>query len=248
LKSLAFAQMEARRETISTSYSNTCEWFFEKSEYLGWRNPAMMPDHFGFFWVKSKPGAGKTTLMKFLLRSAEKQLPEDQVVSFFFNARGEILEKSLEGLYRSLLHQILTKFPRLQELLKASVSTESQPQAWSIESLKAMFTKAVMNLDQDRLTCLINALDECPEAEIRDLIDFFEELSDAVTDKRIEFRVCFSSRHYPHVTMNRCQHMLLDGQAGHEQDIAKYVKSKLKVRKDKTGEALRDAVQNKAQG
>jgi hypothetical protein len=48
--------------------------------------------------------------------------------------------------------------------------------------------------------------------------------------------------------MNRCQHMLLDGQAGHEQDIAKYVKSKLKVRKDKTGENLRDAVQNKSQG
>jgi ankyrin repeat protein len=248
LKSLAFAQMEARRETISTTYSNTCEWFFEKSEYLGWRNPAMMPDHFGFFWIKSKPGAGKSTLMKFLLRSAEKQLPEDQVVSFFFNARGETLEKSLEGLYRSLLHQILTKFPRLQELLRASLGTGSQPQAWSIESLKAMFTNAIMNLDQDHLTCLIDALDECPEAEIRDLIDFFEELGEAVTDNKIEFRVCFSSRHYPHVTMDKCQHMLLDGQEGHEQDIAKYVKSKLKVRKDKIGENFRDAVQNKAQG
>jgi hypothetical protein len=182
--------------------------------------------------------------MKFLLRSAEKQLPVDQVVSFF-NARGETLEKSLEGLYRSLLYQILTKFPRLQELLRAS---EPQPQAWSVESLKAMFTQTVMNLDQDRLTCLIDALNECPEAEIRDLIDFFEELGEAVTDKKIEFRVCFSSRHYPHVTMENCQHLLLDGQAGHEQDIAKYVKSKLKVRKDKTGENLRDAVQNKAQG
>jgi hypothetical protein len=182
--------------------------------------------------------------MKFLLRSAEKQLPVDQVVSFF-DARGETLEKSLEGLYRSLLYQILTKFPRLQELLRAS---EPQPQAWSVESLKAMFTQTVMNLDQDRLTCLIDALDECPEAEIRDLIDFFEELGEAVTDKKIEFRVCFSSRHYPHVTMENCQHLLLDGQAGHEQDIAKYVKSKLKVRKDKTGENLRDAVQNKAQG
>jgi hypothetical protein len=248
LKSLAFTQMEARRETISTTYSNTCEWVFQKSEYMSWRNPAMMPDQFGFFWIKSKPGAGKSTLMKFLLRSAEKQLPEDQVVSFFFNARGETLEKSLEGLYRSLLHQILTKFPRLQELLRASLGTEPQPKAWSVESLKAMFTKAVINLNQDRLTCLIDALDECPEAEIRDLIDFFEELGEAVTDKNVEFRVCFSSRHYPHVTMDKCQHMLLDGQAGHEQDIAKYVKSKLKVRKDKTGENLRDAVQNKAQG
>jgi hypothetical protein len=192
LKSLAFAQMEARRETISTSHSNTCEWLFEKPEYLGWRNPAMMSDHFGFFWIKSKPGAGKSTFMEFLSRSAEKQLPEVQVVAFFFNARGETLEKSLEGLYRSLLHQILTKFPRLQELLRSSLGTKSLPQAWSIESLKAMFTKAVINLDQDRLTCLIDALDECPEAEIRDLIDFFEELGEAVTDKKISLHLSFS--------------------------------------------------------
>jgi hypothetical protein len=40
LKSLAFAQMEARRETISTTYSNTCEWFFEKTRVLGLAQPS----------------------------------------------------------------------------------------------------------------------------------------------------------------------------------------------------------------
>ena len=80
------------------------------------------------------------------------------------------------------------------------------------------------------------------------MIDFFEELGESAAEKTIELRVCFSSRYYPQVTMNKCQDMLLDRQAGHEEDITKYVKSKLKTRKGNTGEELRQAVQAKAQG
>lgn len=248
LEDLAFAKMEERRDTISKSYSNTCEWLFQKQEYLSWRDSAKMSEHYGFFWIKSKPGAGKSTLMKFFFKSAKEQLPEDNVISFFFNARGEELEKSLEGLYRSLIYQLLTKIPRLQHHLRATRNSTSRHQNWSLESLKSVFAEAVMHLEQDRLTCLIDALDECPEVEIREMIDFFEELGESAADKKIELRVCFSSRHYPHVTINKCQDMLLDGQAGHEEDITKYLKSKLKARKGKTGEELRQAVQAKAQG
>ena len=248
LEDLAFAKMEERRDTISKSYSNTCEWLFQKQEYLSWRDSAKMSEHYGFFWIKSKPGAGKSTLMKFFFKSAKEQLPEDNVISFFFNARGEELEKSLEGLYRSLIYQLLTKIPRLQHHLRTAGNSTSRYQKWSLESLKSVFAEAVMHLEQDRLTCLIDALDECPEVEIREMIEFFEELGESAADKGVELRVCFSSRHYPHVTMTKCQDMLLDGQAGHEEDITKYVKSKLKTRKGKTGDDLRVAVQAKAQG
>jgi hypothetical protein len=244
LESMAFAQMEERRDTISRSYSNTCEWLFQKPEYLSWRDSAKMSEHYGFFWIKSKPGAGKSTLMKFFFRSAKERLPENHVIYFFFNARGESLEKSLEGLYRSLLHQLFTNVPRVQDLLRAARDIKK----WPLESLKSLFAEAVMGLVRERLTCLIDALDECPEVEIRELVEFFEELGEAAVDKGIELRVCFSSRHYPHVTMDKCQHMVLDGQEGHEQDITKYVKNKLKARKGKTGEEIRQAVQAKAQG
>jgi hypothetical protein len=246
LESLAFAQMEERRDTISRSYSNTCEWLFQKPEYLSWRDSAKMSQHYGFFWIKSKPGAGKSTLMKFFFRSAKERLPDDHFISFFFNARGESLENPLEGLYRSLLYQLLTKIPRLQNV--SGMAMNAKHQTWSLAALKSVFAEAVMNLEHDHLTCLIDALDECPEVEIREMIEFFEELGQAAVDKGVELRVCFSSRHYPHVTMGKCQHMLLDGQSGHEQDITKYVKSKLRAGNGKTGEALREAVQKKSQG
>jgi hypothetical protein len=82
LETLAFAKMEERRDTISRSYSNTCEWLFQKHEFLNWRNPTKMSEHYGFFWIKSKPGAGKSTLMKFFFKSAKEQLPKDKVISF----------------------------------------------------------------------------------------------------------------------------------------------------------------------
>ncbi len=38
------------------------------------------------------------------------------IVSFFFNARGDDLEKSVDGMYRSLLFQLFKSLPDLQEV------------------------------------------------------------------------------------------------------------------------------------
>jgi hypothetical protein len=248
MESLSFVRMDNRQANIRKAYASTCKWIFEKPEYRNWRNPDLLAEHNGFFWIKSKPGAGKSTLMKFFVQSAGKRLPDDHVISFFFNARGELLEKSLEGLYRGLLHQLLTAVPRLQEVLKSQEVASFLNQAWPLDSLKTLLGDAILELGQDRVTCFIDALDECPEHEIRDMIDFFEELGESTAAEDTDLRVCFSSRHYPQITMLKCQPMVLDGQDGHEDDIARYVKSKLKVRKGKTAEEVRIAVQTKAKG
>lgn len=248
MESLSFPQMDVRCETISRSHADTCEWIFSRPEYLDWRNQTLMTDHGGFFWIKSKPGAGKSTLMKFLLRTAHEHMKEDKVISFFFNARGEELERSLEGCYRGLLHQLLTQIPRLHVVLNQSKIPSGLLQGWPLNSLREMLSEAIFLLGGDRLTCFIDALDECPEDDIRDMIDFFEELGESATEKDIHLRICLSSRHYPQVSITRCQPMLLDQQDGHQQDIAKYLKSKLKVRRGKTADELRVAVQDKAHG
>jgi ABC-type ATPase involved in cell division len=56
-------------------------------------------EHHGFLWIKGKAGAGKSTLMKYLYDNAEKNWIAGQiVVSFFSNARGAPVERSLEGM------------------------------------------------------------------------------------------------------------------------------------------------------
>jgi hypothetical protein len=245
---LSFARMENRQANIQKAYLSTCKWIFGKTEYNNWRNADLASEHNGFFWIKSKPGAGKSTLMKFLVQSAAKHLPGDHVISFFFNARGELLERSLEGLYRGLLHQLFTAIPRLQEVLNHQELVNFAHQVWPLNSLKTLLSEAVAKLGQYRVTCFIDALDECPEVEIRDMIEFFEELGESTAEEDIGLRVCFSSRHYPQVTMTKYQPMVLDGQDGHEDDIARYVKSKLKIPGDKKAGEVRVAVQAKAKG
>ena len=72
LRSLCFREMELRLQNICSSLDQTCEWLFGRHEYDSWINAesssekqAEVP---GLLWIKGKPGAGKSTLMKTILK------------------------------------------------------------------------------------------------------------------------------------------------------------------------------------
>jgi ABC-type ATPase involved in cell division len=67
-------------------------------------------------WIKGKPGAGKSTLMKHILFYCQGNLKDRTIAAHFFNARGNKLEKTLIGMLRSLMYQLLEKDPVLCEL------------------------------------------------------------------------------------------------------------------------------------
>jgi hypothetical protein len=246
---LRFPQMNVRRQTVRDAHTGTCEWILEEPDYKSWCDTDQTPLHHGFMWIKGKPGAGKSTLMKFLLDSTEQQLaPDEAVISFFFNARGDILERSLEGMYRQLLHQVLTRVARLHSTVPALEVSDLEPLGWPRRLLEEIFKRCVLGLEQELVTCFIDALDECPESEIRDLVEFFEDLGEIAAAKSIRFRVCLSSRHYPNVSLEKCQHFMLDGQSGHQQDIAAYIDNKLRLPTSKTNEEIKADVRDRAQG
>jgi ankyrin repeat protein len=248
LAALRFPQMDVRRQTVRDAHADTCKWILGKSEYISWCDARQMPLHHGFLWIKSKPGAGKSTLVKFLLDETVQRSPEKSVISFFFNARGDALERSPEGMYRQLLHQMLTKVTRLQSIIRASDIADLEQLGWPRQMLESLFKNCVLSSGQEHITCFIDALDECPEEDIRELIDFLRDLGTSITAKNICFRVCLSSRHYPYVTLEKCQHLVLDGQEGHQQDISGYIRGKLRLRKSDTTDEIIDAVQRRAEG
>jgi hypothetical protein len=168
--------------------------------------------------------------MKYMVNSAKKRMPQDTTISFFFNARGGIaLETSLEGMYRSLLHQLLTAFPALQTGQRLAKTANCGRQAWQVQTLEALFSDAMLELEQGHchLTCFIDALDECTEDDVRKLLKSLGHLSYSAQEEGIDLRVCFSSRHYPNITFEKCQHLNLDGQEGHEDDISMFVWNEL---------------------
>ena len=251
LESLRFDQIDARWMTIKNAHTKTCIWLLKKVEYRDWLDAAKLNEHHGFLWIRGKPGTGKSILMKFLLANARRTMRDRIVISFFFNARGEGLEMSTLGTYQSLLLQLLERLPALQSVfdsLLLSTRDNSAKHQWTVETLKTLLEQAILSLGDSSLVCLIDALDECDEGQIRDMTSFFEHIGELAVSAGIRFQVCFSSRHYPTITIRKEIRLDLEGQEGHTQDIIRYLESELRIGQSNMAEQVRIDVQEKASG
>lgn len=236
LDSLRFEQIETRHATIRTAHSKTCRWLLMKPEYQEWLDDNKLSEHHGLFWIKGNPGAGKSTIMKFAFANAMRNTQRDislnpMAISFFFNARGEELEKSVLGMYRSLLVQLLEKNLDIQDVfdsMRLTALHDNEFPTWDFETVKSLFQQSIQKLGRRSLICFIDALDECDEDQVREMVSFFEELGCLAVSSQLRFRVCFSSRHYPCIVIGNGIELILDGQEGHYQDVVNYVRSELK--------------------
>ena len=255
LESLRFDEMDDRHRTIQPAYGTTCRWLINNSKFRDWRDWNNAAEHHGFFWLKGKPGAGKSTLTKFAL-SETKKLTQDAIhISFFFNRRGMDLEKDILGMYRSLLSQLLTKIPRPEEVLTRldPPLRLNQIPRWTVHMLKDVLDHAVQVAGQTRLFLFIDALDECGmdevNSQIQDMIAFFQTLTEQSFNTGARLNIFLSSRYYPTITVDKGLELELDAENEHAGDIEVYIRSKLKTfGTNKWAKAIRAAVLEKAQG
>ena len=248
LKALHFDERDDRLATIGKAHEQTCQWLFERDEYKAWRDPHKRSTHHGFLWIKGKPGAGKSTLMKCAYNRGLKEFADDTILSYFFNARGVALQKSTEGMYRSLLCQLLEQMPRLATRLPHPECTRLLKPAWPIEVLKGVLQEALLLVDSAQLTCYVDALDECQEQDARDMIDFLDMINTSAAASSVSVHILLSSRHYPDIHISRCQQLILEQQTDHGSDIASYIGSKLQIGSSVTTRDIRSTILQKASG
>lgn len=173
---LLFENISSREIHIASPHDNTCEWILYHPVYQAWLDYKNNPENHGFFWIRGKPGAGKSTLTKFVYRTVKQ---DSDAVSFFFNGRGHDLEKSAEGMYRSLLFQLLRKFPDLKKVFDKPYllhSASTSDFEWDIKVLQMMFHEVVAGLGDRKIFCFIDALDECNESEVEEIVEYLERL------------------------------------------------------------------------
>ncbi|KAH7370730.1 heterokaryon incompatibility protein-domain-containing protein, partial [Rhexocercosporidium sp. MPI-PUGE-AT-0058] len=249
---LYFTQIDERLTSLTAAQGKTCRWFFTKPEYISWNDLAQHPDHGGFLWIKGHPGTGKSTLMKLLFEEAKrnaKSNPLQVTLSFFFLARGTVEEKSTTGLYRSLLHQLFEKAVDLRESLEwmtADGARGIQRNGWNEEALKQTMMHAVQKLGSRSLMIFVDALDECDTKQTTGMVCFFEELCDRANDSQVRLQICFSSRHYPTIVIQKGIEITLEHEIGHTEDIEQYIKSKLRLGKSEQAESLRTDILEKS--
>ncbi|PNP78495.1 hypothetical protein FNYG_08125 [Fusarium nygamai] len=251
LNSLDFEQIDARKLIIKAAHSKTCRWFLKHPEYLSWINRQQVSQHHGFLWIRGKPGAGKSTIMKFIYLESKKKDRKHQTLtaSFFFNARGEILEKTVLGMYRSLLLQLFRGFPDLECVLDdPELLPRNQSGCPPLNALKDLLRAAIAKLGQRSFRCFIDALDECDEQQVMDLVEYFEELAEQCTEDNIDLRICFSSRHYPYIDIKFGIRIILEEELGHGSDLESYIKSNLRIKDRALLAELQEKMLEKAAG
>ncbi|KAI6365426.1 hypothetical protein MCOR25_005353 [Pyricularia grisea] len=240
LKTLQFDQMDSRQLTIQKEYPKTCKWFLQDEAYCEWMRNQESGDAGNFLWIKGKPGAGKSTMMKFLLEYTRRNKRGPKVISFFFNARGDTMEKNTLGLYRSLVVQLLELYPALLSVLDKYRSSIK----WNVNSAKGLFSETVEALGKIPVICFIDALDECKEQEVRDMIACLSGLCEI--GKKLN--ICLASRHYPNITIMKGRSIVLEDKVEHQRDIADYIDSTLCIRNESALGEIRSDLLKKASG
>ncbi|KAL8340959.1 hypothetical protein RB601_006862 [Gaeumannomyces tritici] len=222
LDKLRFDTIDDRYEGIRLAHSKSFCWVFgtqlEKdaplSSFAEWLTSAE-----DLFWVSGKPGSGKSTLMKYICmhRETRRRLQawaqDDRLIMagfFFWNAAKQSLQKSQQGLLRSLLYQILRQSPELIEHIYPDIghtqlqrhsSTASHPGTWdrtfqvpnpatSVLGLISVLRRACELLAASNEKCcfFIDGLDEF-EGQPKDIIDLIGILRSIPNVK-----ICISSR------------------------------------------------------
>ncbi|RYP81097.1 hypothetical protein DL769_002153 [Monosporascus sp. CRB-8-3] len=178
IKSLKIPERDERLAMIEENYQHTFNWIFDETAtpFVKW-----LRRQDNLFWIYGMPGSGKSTLMKFIYRGSHHSLREllhDLVAgryhiqaAFFFHDRGTLLQKSFEGLLRSILSQILEQqndFLALQELTSGALQGKRLAELMETlqgipASLEQYYTRIIDRIP-DRLRWDAYAIFEVPSA------------------------------------------------------------------------------------
>lgn len=175
--------MNEREDGIDLAYQNTFSWIFNAKHettstdrqldahvrLLSW-----LKHNDQLFWISGRAGSGKSTLMKFLYHHEETKRALSHwaggqkliLAAYFFFERGSSLQKSREGMLRSILHQLLTvrrdllsvTFPGLVGVPTEEIQFHMDPLAWP--ELSKHLTRAIKALGESKLCLFIDGLDE----------------------------------------------------------------------------------------
>ncbi|KAG7289892.1 hypothetical protein NEMBOFW57_006269 [Staphylotrichum longicolle] len=234
LNSLWYPGMNKRRQAVDEPIAKTCLWLFEQDTYQHWLGYQDQQEHRGLLWLKGKPGSGKSTLMKEALRRSEAMQRPDEfwTASFFFDAKGSELEHSFTGMLRSVLHQLLPRYPdqlcRLaQQLFPSDAPLSGEPAELDESQLRQAFQSLFSAKMEPRAIVFIDALDECDPESMRRQAYFWREMTRKAYEAGNQLSLCISSRHFPSISVTDCPEIIVDHH--NNQDIVTYVDQRLSL-------------------
>ncbi|KAH7139971.1 hypothetical protein B0J13DRAFT_558726 [Dactylonectria estremocensis] len=141
----------------------------EWTGFISW----LQSDNRNIFWIRGKPGSGKSTLMKFVIdNDTTKQLlnrwrPGTKVLAHFFWKIGSAPQNTIKGLLCSLLHCILRESSRAIDWVLhrfKSLPLIDSYHDWSDTELEKVLS-FLLDEDEDPVCIFIDGLDEISDQD-----------------------------------------------------------------------------------
>ncbi|KAJ4854325.1 ankyrin repeats (3 copies) domain-containing protein [Trichoderma breve] len=243
MKDSAYEDAE-RLQKEKEAHPTTCNWLFNTEQFQQWCRRTELSSHNGVLWIKGNPGTGKSTLMKHTLQYCEEKIFENSIIAaHFFNARGDSFEQTPIGMLRLLVYQLILKESSTYERFIPLFRDKQQKHtewAWREPELQNFLLSETQYCPKP-LVLFVDALDECSESHVRNLVRFLEDLS---VKSKVILNICLSSRHYPTISMEKHLELVVETTSEHDKDIIKYTGDKL----TKIDEQIKREVLKKASG
>ncbi|EAU30969.1 predicted protein [Aspergillus terreus NIH2624] len=221
LNSLFFQEMHMRYSEVPTAYSETLNWIFEDQappkQWKALEGRMLFREWLetgdGIFYISGKPGAGKSTLMKFIFQNRRTKdllgrwAAGRQLIfcKFFFWKPGSKMQNSVPAMLRTLLYDILQQCPELTQTAFPEYWLHVQSLPWQApvqlpfdnDQIREAFDRLSRNLNSDTERCLcflIDGLDELretPEEKYKDLVALISRWTKQFAG---DLKLCVSSR------------------------------------------------------
>lgn len=233
LDTLHFSQIKEREFAVAEAHKNTFQWIFDEKgsskNFVTWLRQSA-----DIYWIAGKAGSGKSTLMRFLTGHPDtsnllKQWAGSKkliIAQHYFWSPGTAIQKSQEGLFRSLLLQILNQQPELIPVVCADRWEAPYADAfnpWSRTQLVAAFaTLGSWDLLGCRICLFVDGLDEY-DGDHAELVSVIRRMGASESIK-----ICASSRPWLEFSdaFEQSQWTLHLHDLTHD-DIRKYVRDEL---------------------
>ncbi|KAF3801897.1 Vegetative incompatibility protein HET-E-1 [Colletotrichum gloeosporioides] len=165
LKLLDICPYRSRKDINPERVEGTCEWFVKHNLFRDWADSARS----SLLWVSADPGCGKSVLSRFLVDHVLRNDPK-RVVCYFFFKEDFPDQRTAAGAICSILRQLFTLQPGLlNEQIISEFENEGARLTESFSSLFELFLR-VASGRKFQLLCVLDALDECQEADRRELV------------------------------------------------------------------------------
>ncbi|KAF8250039.1 hypothetical protein K440DRAFT_659994, partial [Wilcoxina mikolae CBS 423.85] len=215
---------------------NTGSWLFKRQDFQDWHES----QNSGILWLRGDPGVGKTKLICTIIDTLQSKL-QDELIIYFYCARGDQKRNSATAVLRSLMKQFFklpsvgipeALYERFQETDKGELRYE--------ETVNFLTT---LLATQRKITIVVDALDEIlsrvdqlsnrvDEISTKDRVVFLQTLNEIIGLSNIVVKICVSSRHEDDISraLDSIATPVTVAQEDNYDDISRFIEREVTIR------------------